>query len=67
MATTKKPNVEISAGALVVVEIDGAQRRFNCTGATRPGRSHEKVIKDIQDCVRSSIAKATKEAKKKTK
>ena len=61
---TKKPKVEISAGALIVVELpDGGQKRFNCTGATRPGRSPEKVIKDIQDCVRSSITKATKKTK----
>lgn len=55
-----KPKVEINAGALIVVEIDGAQKKFTCTGATRPGRSPEQVIKAIQDCVRSSIAKATK-------
>ena len=61
MARTKKPKVEISAGALIVVELpDGGQRRFNCTCATRPGRSPDKVIKDIQDCVRSSNTKATK-------
>jgi hypothetical protein len=56
----KKPNVEISAGAMIVVEIGGVEKRFNCSGATRPGKSPAKVIKDIQDCVRASIAKATK-------
>jgi hypothetical protein len=57
---SKKPKVEINAGALIVVEIDGAQKRFSCSGATRGNESPEKVIKKIQDCVRSSIAKATK-------
>lgn len=61
---TKKPKIEINAGALIVVEIDGAQKRFSCSGATRPGKSPEQVIKAIQDCVRSSIAKATKKTKK---
>lgn len=58
-----KPKVEITAGAMIVVKIDGAEKRFNCTGATRPGQSPDKVIKSIQDCVRSSIAKATKKTK----
>jgi hypothetical protein len=57
---TKKPKIEVNAGALIVIEIDGAQKRFSCSGATRPGKSPEQVIKAIQDCVRSSIAKATK-------
>lgn len=61
---TKKPKVEINAGALIVIEIDGAQKKFSCTGATRPGKSPEQVIKSIQDCVRSSIAQATKGKKK---
>jgi len=57
---TKKPKVDINAGALIVVEINGQQKRFSCSGATRPGKSPEQVIKAIQDCVRSSISKATK-------
>ena len=60
----KKPKVEINAGALIVIEIDGAQKKFSCSGATRPGKSPEQVIKSIQDCVRSSIAKATKKKSK---
>ena len=60
MPRPKKPKVEISAGALIVIEIDGAQKKYNCTGATRGNETPEKVIKKIQDCVRSSIAKATK-------
>lgn len=55
-----KPKITINAGALIVVEIDGAQYRFNCSAATRDNDKPEKVIKSIQDCVRSSIAKATK-------
>ena len=55
-----KPKIEINAGALIVVEIDGEKKRFSCSGATRPGKSPEQVIKSIQDCVRSFIAKATK-------
>jgi hypothetical protein len=61
--TTKKPKVEINAGALIVVEIGGAQKKFSCSGATRPGKSPEQVIKALQDCVRSSIAKAIKKTK----
>ena len=60
MARPKKPKVEINAGALIVVEVDGVQKKFNCSGATRPGRSPDQIIKALQDCVRSSIAKATK-------
>ena len=60
---TRKPKVTINAGAVIFVEIDGAQKRFSCTGATRPGKSPDQVIKQIQDCVRSSIAKATKKGK----
>lgn len=62
MPRPKKPKVEINAGALIVVEVDGAQKRFSCSGASRPGRSAEQVIKALQDCVRSSIAKATKKS-----
>jgi len=55
-----KPKVEINAGALVIVIVNGAQKKFSCSSTTRPGTSPEKVIKQLQDCVRSSIAKATK-------
>lgn len=60
----KKPKVTINAGALIVVEIDGAQYRYTCTGTTKGDDKPDKVIKSIQDCVRSSIAKATKKGKK---
>lgn len=60
MIKAKKPKIEITAGAMIVVEIGGVSKRFDCTGATRSNETPEKVIKKIQDCVRSSIAKATK-------
>lgn len=60
MPKAKKPKVEVSAGALVVVEINGVEKRFNCTGATRGSETPEKVIKKIQDCIRASVTKASK-------
>jgi len=60
----KKPKITINAGARIVVEIDGVQYHYSCSGATRGNDKPEKVIKAIQDCVRSSIAKATKRGAK---
>jgi hypothetical protein len=62
---TKKANVTINAGALIVVEIEGAEYRFNCSSTNEKGGTPEKVIKSIQDCVRSSVAKASKKKTKK--
>jgi hypothetical protein len=56
----KKPKVSINAGATVVVEIDGAQHKFSCSGVNTGKETPENVIQKIQDCVKSSIAKATK-------
>jgi hypothetical protein len=66
MPPIKKPKVDITAGAMIVIEIEGAQYRFDCTGAnTKTGTTAKQVAKKIQDCVSTSIATATKRHKKK--
>jgi hypothetical protein len=61
-------NVKINAGAVVIVEVDGGQRKFNCSGTNeKTGASPTEVLKHIQDCIKRAIADTSSRKSRKSK